>query len=111
MTKQDILRLAEFDLSLAKFKAQTFANNNAAANINVGNVMLGMELENARLQPLIAALIEDRERLRDALGDIYTSTNGNMPGAACLEIRTNARLALAASDLALEKLKASRGKS
>lgn len=60
--------------------------------------MAGEEKENARLAPIITALIEDNQRLREALRDISEERTN-------IEFcRPHAHIALAASTKALEEV-------
>ena len=68
MTKQEILALAAFDkgCSYEVYSRAQWARPNVT--IAPSDIWLSSgRTENARLQPLIQALVEDRESLRDAL--------------------------------------------
>lgn len=61
----------------------------------------GEHAENARLRPLLTALIEDREALRDALACVASNGDGRGMGWTAAQ---HSRIALAASDARLREI-------
>jgi hypothetical protein len=87
MTSEEILRLAEFDVGLSY---ERHATHLWPQNLTIGPQDIWHSAgrsENARLRPLIEALVADREALRDALRDITAECNRELaqscPNADC----------------------------